>query len=253
MRIRILGSGTSSGIPLVGSDDPVCRSSDYRDHRLRVSALFEVDGRRILIDAGPDFREQMLRENIDHVDTLLLTHGHKDHTGGLDELRAFNFKTRKALPVYADQKTLADVKGQYHYLFAEERYPGTASLDTHEIDKEKFQVAGIVVLPVEVFHGDMPIRGFRIGNAAYLTDVKRIDPSEVSKLKDLDVLIVNAIRHETHWSHFNLEEALAFIEMIQPKKTFLSHISYKLGFHAAVSATLPKNVHLAYDGLRIKI
>ena len=151
------------------------------------------------------------------------------------------------------KQTLRDVKGQYHYLFAEERYPGTASLDTYEIDKEAFHVAGIEVIPVEVFHGDMPIRGFRIGNAAYLTDVKRIDPEEVSKLKDLDVLIVNAIRHEAHWSHFNLEEALAFIEMIQPKKTFLSHISYKLGFHAAVSATLPENVFLAYDGLRVTI
>ena len=148
---------------------------------------------------------------------------------------------------------MQDVKDQYHYLFAEERYPGTASLDTHEVDKEEFQVSGVDVLPVEVFHGDIPIRGFRIGNAAYLTDVKRIDPSEVLKLKDLDVLIVNAIRHEAHWSHFNLEEALAFIERIKPKKTFLSHISYKLGFHGVVSATLPKNVHLAYDGLRISL
>jgi len=254
LKITFLGTGTSQGIPIIGSTHPVCKSDDPRDTRLRVSALIEHEGFNYVIDCGPDFRQQMLREEVTHLDALLFTHEHADHTAGLDDIRPFFFR-QGDIPIYAHQRVVGELKKRFDYIFkTEDRYPGAPAVAISEVvNNESFDLNGLKVQPVNVMHADLQVFGYRFENLAYLTDVKTIAEEEKAKLKNLDVLVVNALREEPHYSHFNLEEALDFVAEIKPKKTYFTHISHLLGFHAEVEQKLPENVHLAYDGLTLEL
>ena len=251
MKVTFLGTGTSQGIPIIGSNHPVCLSTNAKDKRLRVSVLLEWDDFTILIDCGPDFRQQLLRTNCTRIDAVLFTHEHSDHTAGIDDLRPFYFRQGN-LPIYGHKRVLDALKRRYEYIFkSENKYPGVLTLDTHTIQNTPFFVRDKEVIPIEVFHHKLPVFGFRIGDFAYITDAKTVPESEIEKLKNLDVLVVNALRIEPHLSHFNLDEALAFIKRIRPKKSYLTHISHHMGFHNEVQKKLPKSVFLAYDQLEI--
>ena len=252
LKITFLGTGTSQGVPMIASNHPVCLSADTKDKRLRSSILISWDDKTIVIDCGPDFRQQMLRENVQLVHSVLFTHEHSDHTAGLDDLRPFCYKIGE-MPVYLNQRTLDSLEQRFQYIFSKEnRYPGAPSVQPNIVKDTPFSIQGLEATPIQVMHGNLPVLGYRIQNMAYLTDVKTVILKEKEKLKNLDVLIVNALRIEEHPTHFNLQEALDFVEEIQPKKTYFTHISHKLGFHKEVSKKLPKNVFLAFDGLKIE-
>ncbi|AOR26821.1 beta-lactamase [Formosa sp. Hel3_A1_48] len=251
MKVTFLGTGTSQGIPIIGSTHPVCLSTNPKDKRLRVSVLIEWDDLSVLIDCSPDFRQQLLRTSCTKIDAVLFTHEHNDHTAGLDDLRPFYFRQGN-LHIYAHERVLNALKQRFGYIFkTENKYPGVLSLETHSIQNKFFYIGQKKILPIEVFHHKLPVFGFRVGSFAYITDAKTVSDTELDKLKNLDVLVVNALRIEPHLSHFNLEEALAFIEKVSPKKAYLTHISHHLGFHDEVQKTLPQSVHLAYDQLEI--
>ena len=248
-----MGTGTSQGIPVIGSDHPVCLSKDPRDKRLRVSILVLWEGYTILVDCGPDFRSQMLTHNIKHLDAILYTHEHNDHTAGLDDIRPYFFR-QGDIPVFAHKRVLESLKKRFEYIFqAENKYPGAPSVAINEIRNEIFKVKGLPIIPVNAMHNRVQVFGFRFDDFAYLTDVKTIEEEEREKLKGVKVLVVNALRKEPHHSHFNLEDALEFISIIKPEKAYLTHISHRLGFHAQVQSELPQNVFLAYDNLKISI
>ena len=252
-KITFLGTGTSQGIPVIKSTHPVCLSSDMRDKRLRVSILIEWDTLVYVVDCGPDFRYQMLRENVTKINGVLFTHEHSDHTAGLDDLRPYSFQLG-AVPIYAHKRVLSNLESRFDYIFNDEnKYPGAPSVQQTEIKNTSFFIENLEVTPIEVQHGKLSIFGFRFKNIAYLTDVKTISEEEKLKLKNLDILIINAIRHKPHRSHLNLDEALALVNELKPKKTYLTHISHHLGFHSEVEKTLPKNVYLAYDKLVLDI
>jgi len=253
LKITFLGTGTSQGIPIIGSTHPVCLSEDSRDKRLRVSALVQWDGFSVLIDCGPDFRQQLLRTDCTQIDAVLFTHEHSDHTAGLDDLRPF-FYRHGALDIYAQERVLKSLYKRFDYIFVtENKYPGVLTLNAHPITETPFSIGTKEVQPIKVLHNSLPILGFRIGGFAYITDAKTISDLEVEKLQNLDVLVINALRIEPHVSHFNLEEALAFIKLVNPKRAFLTHISHHLGFHETVEKSLPPNIKLAYDQLQISI
>lgn len=251
VQLTFLGTGTSQGVPVIACTCEVCRSTDPRDQRTRSSVLVETEGKRLLIDAGPDMRQQMLREGITDIDAVLLTHEHMDHVAGMDDLRAFSFahEPPKEIPIYANASTVQAVKRIYAYAFSDKKYPGIPRFDCHAVGLAPFDAAGVRIIPVEVMHLHMPVFGFRIGNMSYLTDAKTIATSEKEKLRGSDVLVVNALRRKEHISHFNLEEALALIEELAPKRAYLTHISHLMGLHASVK--LPANVQAAYDGLKV--
>ncbi|TXD48273.1 MBL fold metallo-hydrolase [Polaribacter sp. IC073] len=252
LKITFLGTGTSQGIPMIASKDPVCLSKDSKDKRLRSSVSISWDDKTYVIDCGPDFRQQMLREEVQLVNGVLFTHEHADHTAGLDDLRPFCYIIGE-MPIYLNQKTLTSLEERFQYIFSKEnRYPGAPSVQPNVVDNNPFYIDSLEVIPIKVLHGNLPVLGYRIQDIAYLTDVKTITSEEKDKLKNLDILIVNALRIEEHPTHFNLQEALDFVEEIQPKKTYFTHISHKLGFHKEVSKKLPKNVFLAFDGLKIE-
>jgi len=253
MRLTFLGTGTSQGVPVIACDCEVCRSGDKHDKRLRVSVWIELEGKSIVIDAGPDFRYQMLRAGVKKLDALLITHEHKDHIAGLDDIRAFNYRSQSAMEVYATQAVQKALKREFYYIFEENPYPGVPRVNLHEIQNEPFLVQGIEVIPVQVMHYVMPVLGFRIGNVAYITDAKTISEAEKEKLKGCDVLILNALRKKSHISHLNLEEALDLVKELAPKKAYFTHISHLMGMHEDVQRTLPANVFLAYDGLSVEI
>ncbi|AUC83934.1 MBL fold metallo-hydrolase [Polaribacter sp. ALD11] len=252
LKITFLGTGTSQGIPMIASNDPVCLSKEVKDKRLRSSVLISWDNKAYVIDCGPDFRQQMLREEVPLINGVLFTHEHADHTAGLDDLRPFCYIIGE-MPIYLDQKTLDSLEQRFQYIFSKEnRYPGAPSVQANVVGNAPFFIDDLEVIPINVMHGKLPVLGYRIQNIAYLTDVKTITAEEKDKLKSLDILIVNALRIEEHPTHFNLQEALEFVEEIQPKKTYFTHISHKLGFHNEISKKLPKNVFLAFDGLKIE-
>jgi phosphoribosyl 1,2-cyclic phosphate phosphodiesterase len=252
INVTFLGTGTSVGCPMIGCPCDVCTSEDPRDRRLRNAALLQVDDKNILIDCGPDFRQQMLREKVNKLDAILITHIHNDHTAGFDDIRPFNFMTRRDMPVYTDEFTARDLKRRFEYVFGPSKYPGAPRADIIYIDKDTpFKAAGIPVTPLEVLHGKLPVLGFRFGHFAYVTDAKSIDQTELTKLEGVEYLAINALQQKTHHAHLTLHEALEVIEKINPKKAFLTHISHKMGKHAQVSPTLPDNVEFAYDGLKI--
>lgn len=253
LEVIFLGTGTSQGIPIIGSDHPVCLSDNSKDKRLRVSILISWNNLNILIDCGPDFRQQMLANNIEKLDAIFYTHEHNDHTAGLDDIRPFFFR-QGDIPVYAHSRVLSALRKRFDYIFASEnKYPGAPGVIEHEIENKAFNYNGLTVTPVEFMHNRLQVFGFRIEDFAYLTDIKSIEDKEAEKLGDLEVLVVSALRVEPHHSHFNLEEALEFIEKIKPKKAYLTHISHVLGFHEEVEKTLPENVFLAYDNLKITV
>ncbi len=255
MKIYFLGTGTSQGIPVIGSNHPVCKSNDARDKRLRVSVWISDVDFSIIIDCGPDFRQQMLTSNCDRVDAILFTHEHSDHTAGLDDIRPFNFKQGKNIPIYAHNRVLINLKQRFDYIFeTENKYPGAPSVDTFEVvNNQPFFINKKQIIPVNALHGNLQVFGYRVGDFAYLTDVKTIDEAEIEKLKGLKVLVINALREKEHHSHFTLKQALDFITLVQPEKAYLTHISYSLGFHEEVEKSLPENVFLAYDNLEISI
>lgn len=254
LSVTFLGTGTSQGIPIIGSEHPVCLSSNPKDKRLRVSILFSWGNRNYVIDCGPDFRQQMLRNPIDRLDAILFTHEHSDHTAGIDDIRPFFFR-QGDIPIYAHKRVVESLKKRFDYIFADEdRYPGAPAVTVNLIDKDTpFQLGDVKIIPIEAFHNRLPVLGFRIKDFAYLTDVKRMEDKEMAKLKNLSVLVINALRVEPHYSHFNLEEAMEFAKTIGATHTYFTHISHLLGFHEEVEAALPKGVHLAYDNLKITI
>ncbi|MUP45839.1 MBL fold metallo-hydrolase [Gramella sp. BOM4] len=253
MQVIFLGTGTSQGIPIIGSEHPVCLSENPKDKRLRVSVLISWNEHNILIDCGPDFRQQMLANDVKHLDAIFYTHEHNDHTAGLDDIRPFFFR-QGDIPVYAHKRVLKALRKRFDYIFTtENKYPGAPGVIEHQIENKPFNFKGLTVTPINFMHNRLQVFGFRIEDFAYLTDLKSIEDEEVEKLQDLKVLVVNALRIEAHHSHFNLEEALEFIERVKPEKAYLTHISHMLGFHDEVEASLPEGVHLAYDNLKIKI
>jgi phosphoribosyl 1,2-cyclic phosphate phosphodiesterase len=254
LKVYFLGTGTSQGIPVIGSDHEVCKSADSKDKRLRVSVWISWGSHSYVIDCGPDFRQQMLTSNCKKVDGILFTHEHADHTAGLDDIRPFNFR-QGVMPIYAHKRVVENLKKRFDYIFeTENRYPGAPSVKTIVVDNDHpFLIGDKMAIPVNVMHGNLQVFGYRIDDFAYLTDVKTIEESEVNKLKNLKVLVVNALREELHDSHFNLQEALDLIALVKPKKTYITHISHILGFHEAVQKELPENVFLAYDNLEIII
>lgn len=253
MKITFLGTGTSQGIPVIGSQHPVCLSEDPRDKRLRTSIMVEWDNYRYIVDCGPDFRQQMIANNVNRIDGILFTHEHTDHIIGLDDIRPFYFREGE-IPIYAQPRVLKDLKVRFAYIFQEEnKYPGAPSVKVNILENKPFKLGNIPITPIKIFHGKLPIFGFRFDNFAYITDAKTIPPEEMEKLKGVKVLVLNALRKEPHHSHFNLGEALKIVEKIKPEKTYLTHISHLLGFHRVVEKELPENVHLAYDNLKINL
>ncbi len=253
MNITFLGTGTSQGVPVIGCSCEVCTSLDYRDKRLRSSVLVESDQVNIVIDTGPDFRQQMLREGVNRLDGVLFTHPHRDHTAGLDDIRSFNFLQEKDMPAYGMPETLEQLKQDFAYVFGPKNYPGLPRVTLNPIDHNPFQAEGLNVTPLPVLHFHMPVCGFRIGNFSYITDANQIPESTLEKLEGTEVLVLNALQRERHISHFNLEEALAMVQRINPVRTYFTHISHKLGLHAQVSRELPENIHVAYDGLKLTV
>ncbi len=252
MKLTILGSGTSTGVPQIGCNCDVCRSTDSFDKRLRTSAIVDINDRRFLIDCGPDFREQILRLGSPRLDAALLTHSHYDHVGGIDDLRPY-CKDRN-FPIYCRPDVAEDLRNRVPYCFREHPYPGVPQFDLHEIDSDKpFVVEGIEITPLPVLHYRLPIIGFRIGSLAYVTDCKTMPPETLQKIKGVDTLVINALRHQPHFSHMNLDEAMAVIDETAPRQAFLTHLSHDMGRHRDVEATLPDNVKIAYDGLTVDV
>ncbi|MCJ8289008.1 MAG: MBL fold metallo-hydrolase [Crocinitomicaceae bacterium] len=250
MKITMLGTGTSQGVPVIACDCKVCTSTDERDNRLRCSVLISIGEENYCIDSGPDFRQQMLREQVNTLSGIIFTHEHKDHVAGLDDVRAFNFREKKDMDIYCSTSVEAALRREFHYAFAEDKYPGVPSLNIIPIDTSPFKLTnGVEIIPIEVLHYEMPVLGFRIGDFTYITDAKTVSEEEKSKIYGSEILVVNALRKEEHISHFNLEEALAFIAEVNPKKAYLTHISHLFGTHEEILSMLPPNVYPAYDGL----
>ncbi len=253
MKIHFLGTGTSQGIPVIGSDHPVCLSTDPKDKRLRVSVWIEIEDISIVIDCGPDFRQQMLRSGCKKIDAILFTHEHSDHTAGLDDIRPYYF-VQGNIPIYGHQRVIESLKSRFQYIFEEEnRYPGAPEVVINEITNNDFHIKGLKITPINAWHGNLQVFGFRIGNFAYLTDIKTINEEEIEKLYNLDVLVINALRHEAHPTHFNIDEAIDFVHKVTPMKAYFTHISHLLGFHEEIDQSLPKSIFLAYDELEIEI
>jgi phosphoribosyl 1,2-cyclic phosphate phosphodiesterase len=253
MRITFLGTGTSQGIPMIANNHPVCLSTNLKDKRLRSSIMVSWGDSTYIVDCGPDFRMQMLRENVQRINGVLFTHEHSDHTAGFDDVRPFSYQMGE-VPVYLDKRTLTSLQKRFEYVFStENRYPGAPKVAINVIDGTSFELNGVEVTPIEVLHGNLPVTCYRFNDFAYLTDVKTISESEKRKLKGIKTLVVNALRIDEHPTHFNLQEALDFVKEISPEKTYFSHISHKLGFHDDIQKKLPENVFLAYDGLKIEV
>ena len=254
MKVYFLGTGTSQGIPVIGSEHPVCRSQDQKDKRLRVSVWVQWDNNSFLIDCGPDFRQQMLTSGCLKIDAILFTHEHSDHSAGLDDIRPFFFKQGN-IPIYGHERVLKNLKKRFDYIFeTENKYPGSPGVSPIEVENNiSIEIDSKKIIPINAMHGDLQVFGYRFDDFAYLTDVKTIETTEINKLKNLEVLVINALREESHNTHFNLQEALDFINIVQPKKTYLTHISHTFGFHEEVQKKLPENVFLAYDNLIINI
>ncbi len=253
MKIMFLGTGTSQGVPVIGCTCEVCRSADPKDTRLRTSVLIEYQGKVIVIDTGPDFRYQMLRAGADRINGVLLTHEHKDHIAGLDDIRAFNFLQKQAVSIYGNKGACAAVRREFYYAFQEPKYPGAPMIDLHEIDHKTFTIAGIPIIPIKANHGQMPVLGFRIGDFTYITDMKTIEKEEREKIYGSAVLVINALQKEKHDAHLNLEDAVIFAKDIGANQTLFTHIGHRMGKYAEVMKELPPGMELAYDRLIIRL
>lgn len=253
--ITILGSGTSQGVPVIACNCKVCTSISFKDKRLRCAVLINYNNENYVIDSGPDFRQQMLREKVETLSGVLFTHEHKDHLAGLDDVRAFNYIEKRDMQVYCTERVEEALRREFHYVFDGNGYPGIPKVNLNRIDKNR-QISlsnGLNITPIEVMHYKLPVMGFRMGDFTYITDAKTVSEEERVKIKGCKVLIVNALRKEEHISHFNLEEALAFITEMKPEKAYLTHISHLFGKHEDIEMDLPSNVFVAYDGLKIEI
>jgi phosphoribosyl 1,2-cyclic phosphate phosphodiesterase len=253
MKVTFLGTGTSQGVPIITCTCAVCSSTDSRDNRLRTSVLIETEHTNIVLDTGPDFRQQMLRENVQQVDAILFTHGHKDHTAGFDDIRGFNWKTKEAMEVYANEEVEIVLKRDFHYAFAEHKYPGVPNLNLNVIQNKNFMIRDVAITPIEVLHYKLPVFGYRIGDFSYITDANFISDSEKEKLKGSKVLVLNALRKSEHISHFTLDQAVAIAREIGAEQTYLIHMSHQMGLHAEVDSELPDGINLAYDGLAVTL
>ncbi len=251
--ITFLGTGTSSGVPMIGCECEVCRSEDPHDNRLRSSILVQSASTTLVVDTGPDFRAQMLREKLRKLDAVVLTHPHKDHLAGLDDIRAFNFFNKRSIDIYADAMTEEAVRRDFHYAFSDTKYPGIPELEMHTIDMQPFMVGDIPIIPILVWHMKMPVMGFRFGKFTYITDANRIEPEQMDKIRGSEVLVLNALRREKHISHFNLEEAIETVHELDIPASYFTHLSHQMGKHGDVEKELPEGIHLSYDGLKIFI
>jgi phosphoribosyl 1,2-cyclic phosphate phosphodiesterase len=253
MLVTFLGTGTSQGVPVIACECEVCRSLDFRDKRLRVSVHLQIGDTSLIIDSGPDFRQQVLRERIKTLDALLFTHEHKDHTAGMDDIRSYNFRHKKDIPIYGRDTVIEQLKREFNYIFSDSKYPGVPRVEINVIENKPFSVQGIEVTPVEVLHYRLPVFGFRIGDFTYITDANFIAEEELQKIRGSKVIVLNALQKEDHISHFTLAQAVALLEELQPEKGFLTHISHKLGLHAEVEKELPPFIRLGYDGLKFEV
>lgn len=249
LKITFLGTGTSSGVPMIGCDCDVCTSTDTKDNRLRSSILVQSATTSLVVDTGPDFRQQMLREKVKHLDAVVFTHPHKDHLAGLDDIRAFNFFSKKPIDIYADSLTEEAVRRDFYYAFTDTKYPGIPELNMHTINLDPFMVGDIPVIPIQVWHLKMPVLGFRFGKFTYITDANRIEEEEKEKIRGSEVLVLNALRRQKHISHFTLGEAIELVQELRIPGAYFTHISHQLGLHAEIDSELSNGIHLAYDGL----
>lgn len=250
--VTILGSGTSQGVPVIACECNVCQSNSPKDNRTRSSIMISVEDENYVIDSGPDFRQQMLREKVKTLRGIVFTHEHKDHLAGLDDVRAFNYREQRKMEVYATAQVEEALQREFHYIFAESRYPGIPVIEVNQIDLNPFKLQkDLTLIPIQVYHHKLPVLGFRFGDFTYITDAKTISEHEINKVKESKTLIINALHRKNHVSHFNLEEALRVIEKINPEKAYLTHISHLFGKHEDINKELPKNVFLAYDGLKL--
>lgn len=253
MKVTFLGTGTSQGVPLIACPCAVCHSANPKDKRLRTSVLLESEATKIVIDSGPDFRQQLLRENIKTLDAVVFTHEHKDHIAGLDEVRAFNFINNMRMPVYATHRVQQAIKREFAYIFTEKQYPGIPQIDLHTIADDPFTIKDIELLPINVQHYNLPVKAFRINNFCYITDANYINDLEKEKIKGAEVIVINALRKEEHVSHFTFQQAIDLMVELKPQKAYFTHLSHQLGLHDDVSGELPDFIQLAYDGLSIEV
>jgi phosphoribosyl 1,2-cyclic phosphate phosphodiesterase len=253
MKVTFLGTGTSQGVPVISCPCAVCSSIDSKDNRLRCSILINNEHGNLLIDTGPDFRQQMLREKVKNLNAVLYTHEHKDHIAGLDDIRAFNYFQKKYMDLYLSDHVEEALRREFAYVFADVKYPGIPLINLHRIDSEPFDLMGHHIVPISVSHYLMPVFGYRFGDFCYVTDAKTIQSEEIDKIKGAKVVVLNALRKETHVSHLNLDEALEIIQYLKPERAYLTHLSHQMGLHEEVEKSLPKNVKLAYDGLKFEI
>ncbi|MDD2385519.1 MAG: MBL fold metallo-hydrolase [Bacteroidales bacterium] len=252
MEAIILGSGTSQGVPVIGCKCDVCKSRNPKDNRLRASLLLKINNTNILIDAGPDFRQQMLREKVESLDAIIFTHEHKDHIAGLDDVRAFNFSTKQPMEIFAERRVQTALRNDYSYVFSGSNYPGIPRLNLNTIDEEAFFIKDIKITPIRAMHYNLPILGFRIGNLTYITDANYISEEEKLKIIGSKTLIINALRKEKHIAHFSLDEALKIVNECSPRKAYFTHIAHQMGLHNEINTLLPDFTELAHDGLSIK-
>ncbi|MGN6641333.1 MAG: MBL fold metallo-hydrolase [Mucilaginibacter sp.] len=253
MTVTFLGTGTSQGVPVIACNCEVCTSTDPRDKRLRSSILIEGEGKVIVIDSGPDFRYQMLRAKVKHLDAIVFTHEHKDHIAGMDDIRAFNYRQESAIDIYATIRVQEALKREFSYVFAEMKYPGIPEVKLHTIGLDPFMIGNLQFRPIEVMHYKLPVLGFRIGDFTYITDAKTISEHEKQKIKGTKTLVINALQIEKHISHFTFVEAIALAEEIGAERTYFTHISHRLGRHESTLNLLPKNITLSYDGLVLEV
>ena len=253
MIITFLGTGTSQGIPVIACDCEVCSSLDFRDKRLRTSIHISIEGKSFIIDSGPDFRQQVLRERIKSLDALIFTHEHKDHTAGMDDVRSFNYIQKKHIPIYGRNNVLEQIKKEFSYAFSDVKYPGIPLIDLHEIENLPFKIEGIEFTPIEVYHYKLPVFGYRIKDFTYITDANNIPDKEKEKIKGSKVIVLNALQKTEHISHFTLAEAVELLKELKPEKAYLTHISHRMGLHKEVEKELPEFIRLASDGLKIEL
>ncbi|MBW6490860.1 MAG: MBL fold metallo-hydrolase [Lentimicrobium sp.] len=253
MQLTFLGTGTSIGVPVIACNCEVCKSNDPRDKRFRTSAMVSIDQQNIVIDCGPDFRLQMLKQKVEDIDAVVFTHEHRDHIAGLDDVRAFNYILNKNIPIYGTQIVMEAIKTEFPYIFTETRFFGAPQVTTHEIENKEFNIGQTKILPISVMHNKLPVFGFRIGALSYITDASYLPEEEKHKVYNSKVLVLNALRNSKHISHFSLAEALNLIQELKPERAFLTHISHFLGLHKEVEKKLPDNVRLAYDNLIVEI
>jgi len=253
LKVKILGTGTSQGVPVIACNCSVCQSTDPNDKRLRASVLIEVNETTIVIDAGPDFRQQMLREKVKNIDAILITHEHRDHIAGLDDVRSFNFINKKPIDIYAEPRVQEAIRIEYSYSFVDEKYPGVPQFNLLNLNEEPFKINGIEIIPLRLIHSKLPVFGFRIGDFTYITDANYISEEVKEKIAGTKHLVINALRKQKHASHFSLSEAIEFINQINPKRAYITHISHQMGLHHDINEELPHHISLAYDGLHFEL